>query len=111
MPHVVVVFGRNNARVVHVHPDHPGESLEHWPNAVMNPDLTAVQRVDTVYWTRRGKKIVPIRGIFRKIRDFDLKKRGRDMNLEPLWRKHPGFYPVLATFSLAALFLVTHVRS
>lgn len=75
----VVVFTNTNARIL----TNPG-NLEHYarlPNAIVNPDLTAVKSVETHFWKLRGGRIEPMNELEKQRRKRVIEAGGVDNDL------------------------------
>lgn len=85
MDKTVVVFTKNNARVLKNPPN--AEKYYNMENAIVNPDLSKVKGIPTHLWEKNGNGIIPIYGLKREARLHDIEKNGIDNKIESIAEK------------------------
>ena len=91
---IVVIFTENNARVL-INPENV-EVYHNLPNAVVNPDLSAVYKVPPHLWELKDGKVVKkgLRDSINRIKHID--KHGSNNNLGSLPQLEPVLPPLPA---------------
>ncbi len=108
MPDFLVLFNTTNAYVI----KKDIEKYRGFPNVLINPDLSAVDSEDTIFWKPKGNKVVPLVGKKREARLKKVSESGRDFRIEKFYRFHPHLNILAIAAATTILLMAVHyVRS